>query len=86
MNYFAIPGLLVKDKSFEGIVNAVCEYYKIPLSSVLDKTRDAPVVKARHISMFLLRRFTPMTLKQIAQRLNRDHSTVMAASERIIGF
>jgi chromosomal replication initiator protein len=64
----------------EAIIDAVADFYKIPLKDVLSPVKVRTVVRARQVGMFLTRELTPLSLAQIGARFGgRDHTTVLYA-------
>jgi len=47
------------------------------LHELQEKTRKSEVVRARHMIMFFLRRFTKMSLSQIGRLFSKNHATVL---------
>ncbi len=74
----------VKEMSIEYIQKVVCDYFSIPISVMLSKTRKGNVVAARHISMFLSRKHTHNSLATIGTKCgNKDHATVLHACKSV---
>ena len=72
------------DNSIAGIQSAVAEYFKINVEDLKSKKRNAKVVKPRHIAMYLCRMETDENLAKIGLEFGgRDHSTVVAAVEKV---
>jgi chromosomal replication initiator protein len=70
--------------SITEILDAVAEYYRIPLEELCGKRRDKHTVGPRHIAMYLMRQETDASLLEIGQALGgRDHSTVLHGCENI---
>ncbi len=73
-----------KEMSIEYIQKVVCDYFSIPVSVMLSKTRKSNVVAARHISMFLSRKHTHNSLAAIGSKCgNKDHATVLHACKSV---
>ncbi len=73
-----------KEISIEYIQKVVCDYFKIPIETMLSKTRKGEVVAARHISMFLSRKHTQSSLATIGNKCgNKDHATVLHACRSV---
>ncbi len=70
--------------SIPEILDAVAEYYRIPIEDLCGKQRDKHTVAPRHIAMYLMRQETDASLLEIGQALGgRDHSTVLHGCEKI---
>ena len=65
------------------ILLKVSEKYRISVEQMKGKERYAEIVKARHIYFYLCRKLTSATYYKIAKLLNRDHSTVIHAENKI---
>lgn len=63
--------------SIEGILDFICKSFEISSQSLRSKSRQRQAVMARNMAFFLARRYTDLSLKDIGDRLNRKHSTVL---------
>ena len=73
-----------REMSIEYIQKVVCDYFSIPISLMLSKTRKGNVVAARHISMYLSRKHTQSSLATIGSKCgNKDHATVLHACKSV---
>ena len=73
-----------REMSIEYIQKVVCDYFSVPVSVMLSKTRKGNVVAARHISMFLSRKHTHESLAVIGSKCgNKDHATVLHACKSV---
>ena len=90
MNYWIVPSQ--KDnvkttkemlKHAETIIEKVSEYYKIQIKDIKGRSRKREFVKARFISMYLIRIFTSLKLKTIGDIVGRDHTTVLHSLQTI---
>jgi chromosomal replication initiator protein len=67
----------------DDVINAVCNYFDIKTTQLKGNKRDASLVKARHICMYLLKELG-LTLVDIGNLLGgRDHTTVMHGVEKV---
>lgn len=67
----------------DAIIDAVCNFYSIKSTQLKGSKRDASLVKARHICMFLLKE-QGLTFVEVGNLLGgRDHTTVMHGVEKI---
>jgi chromosomal replication initiator protein len=70
--------------SIPEILEAVAEYYRMPIEDLCGKQRDKHIVMPRQIAMYLMRQETDASLLEIGQALGgRDHSTVLHGCEKI---
>ena len=69
-----------KELTMEAIMNAVCEKFHVKPRDISGKSRRKDFVAARQILMYLLKKYTPLSICQIGRDLGgRDHSTVIHA-------
>jgi chromosomal replication initiator protein len=61
----------------------VCQYFKIDPLVLKSKSRKQIHVYPRSVFVYLCRQHTDVTVEEIGQSLNRNHSTVLYASEVI---
>jgi len=68
----------------DDVIKLVCEKYDIKTTQIKGKKRDAYLVKARQIAMYLLYTELKMTHTEIGNQLGgRDHTTVMHGVEKM---
>lgn len=68
----------------DDVIKKVCFYYNIKPTLVKGPKREAYLVKARQIAMFLLKKDLGLTLVEIGNVLGgRDHTTVMHGIEKL---
>lgn len=67
----------------EKIIEKVANYYNVSIKDVKGKSRKRQFVKARFISMYLIRNGTTLKLKTIGDIVGRDHTTVMHSLQTI---
>lgn len=65
--------------SVRTIQEAVCSACDVPRQDLLSTKRNSRISHARQLAMYLARQETSLSLAQIAQEFNRDHSTVLHA-------
>jgi len=66
------------------IIEEVCRFYSIEPSVLRGQGRSKDISQARQIAMYLIRRMTNLSLKEIGAEFgNRDHSTVLSALNRM---
>ena len=66
------------------IVSKVCERCGLSAEDLVGRRRSAPIARARHIAMYLMREVTGASLPQIGRELGgRDHSTVLHGCNKI---
>ncbi|RQD64583.1 MAG: chromosomal replication initiator protein DnaA [Desulfonatronovibrio sp. MSAO_Bac4] len=69
----------VEDHSLDmdQILEQVCRVFDVTYESISSKSRKKQYVLARNIAFYIARRHTEFSLKEIGNRLNRRHSTVI---------
>jgi len=67
----------------EEVKNLVCQYFKVQPEILESKSRRKVHAYPRNIYVYLCRHHTDMTVEDIGRSLNRNHSTVLYASEVI---
>ena len=72
-----------EQKHANQIINDVCDFYGLTPIQVKGKSRLRSFVKARFISMYLLRRRTGLTLKEIGRMFHRDHTSIIHAIQTV---
>jgi len=84
VSYMALAGVNQADTFHESqvrppnvIETLVCNYFNENIEDIRKKHRHRNFVVCRQIIMFLMRRHTQTSLKEIGQRFNRDHTTVI---------
>ena len=84
-------GILREERSAhihaEDVVRSVCEFYGVKPTQLKGPKRDAGIVKARQITMYLLKEQLGLTFVDIGNLLGgRDHTTIMYGVEKIEGL
>lgn len=71
----------------DNVIESVCAFYNIKPTQLKGPKRDASLVKARQVAMFLLKKELRLTLVEIGNILGgRDHTTVMHGVEKVEGL
>ena len=71
----------------EKIIRLVFDYFKIPLEMVKSKSRKRNLIVTRQFAMYFLKKeFNDLTLQQIANFFDKDHSTVVHSIKQIKGL
>ncbi|HPE95627.1 MAG TPA: chromosomal replication initiator protein DnaA [Bacillota bacterium] len=63
--------------TIEKIFSTVCKQYSVTRDDIKSRKRNADILKARNISIYLIRTLTDMSLPAIGRLFDRDHTTVM---------
>ena len=73
--------------SVQDVIDEVCTYFSLTSEELCSASRSRQLVNARQIAMYLTRELTDMSLPRIGRAFgNRDHSTVMHATQKIAGL
>ncbi len=70
-------------KKYEKLINEILDYYKIDKNSFFSSSREAHLVEARQIFAYCLRENFYLSFPAIGEILNRDHTTIMYAYNKI---
>lgn len=65
------------------IVAETARYYQVSPEDICGLRRSKTVAMARHISVYLIRTQTNMSLNDIGKYLGRDHATIMSSERKI---
>jgi len=65
------------------IFQAICDRFGIPPAEILSRKRPEEIAWARHLAMYLARRFTTLSSNRIGKQFKRDHGTVLAAIKHV---
>lgn len=77
-------GCVVSPVDFKIIVDQVKKYFAYDISLLRSKDRSKAVSLARHVAMYLMKRYTNASLSEIGKYLERnDHTTIGHAVSRI---
>ena len=68
------------------IIRAAADYYGATTGAIMAKGRDAWVVKARHVAIYLIRKRLGWSYPMIGAYFGRDHSTVMYAYRKVEAY
>lgn len=76
-------GVLAKP-TFGQIINTVSKYYDIPVEQIKGSKRNAPIVLARHVAVWVTRELTGDSWKHIGSLFgDRDHTSMMHGYQKI---
>lgn len=68
----------------DDIIKAVCAFYNLKSTQLKGPKRDAGLVRARHVAMYLLKKELDLAYAEIGNMLGgRDHTTIMHGVEKI---
>ena len=76
-----------KSISFETILCAVSDHYRVPVDVIRGQRRDKSAVQARQVAMYLCRELTGSPLSRIGETIGgRDHTTAQRSIAKILGL
>ncbi len=67
----------------EVIINEVSRYFQVSVDDIKGQSRQKNIMTARHITAYLIRNLTNLSLPGIGTFLNRDHATVLSSIRKI---
>lgn len=97
ISLYAAPGITgfeknwwkeLKDLQLEKaheIMYKIANHYGVEYQLLKSSTRKMQVVKARHISIYLIHKKTKLYYTEIGRLFNRDHSTIIDTKQVIEG-
>ncbi|MBR2986437.1 MAG: chromosomal replication initiator protein DnaA [Clostridia bacterium] len=65
------------------IVETVSKKYGIPIDEIYGKSRAKPVSSARNVAIYIIRKITSLSLKDIGNLFDRDHTTIMSSIKSV---
>ena len=77
------PGNIPVDILIDKIISTVAKYYGVSVDDIKSKKKTEDIANARHIAIYIIRKLTDKSFKEIGNIFSRDHSTVMASCERV---
>jgi chromosomal replication initiation ATPase DnaA len=68
------------------LIDRVCKIYEISIDQLKDNNNVRKIAEGRHTVFFILKNTTTMTLQEIADVLNKDHSSVIYALKKVDNY
>ena len=65
------------------IISEVSRYFQVSVEDIKGQSRQKNIMTARHITAYLIRNLTNLSLPGIGTFLNRDHATVLSSIRKI---
>lgn len=69
--------------SIDNIQKVVANYYGIKVTDLKSKSRKASLAKPRQVAMAIAKQLTSLSLPDIGEAFERDHSTVIHAVKKV---
>ena len=76
------PGNIPPDILINRILESVASYYGVTVDALKSKSKTDAVANARHAAIYIIRKMTDKSYKEIGQIFSRDHSTAMASYDK----
>jgi len=76
-------GAAPKNISIEDIIRETANVYNISKSDIKSKSRTSQINQARQIVMFLCRKYTSLSYKEIGMELGKEHPTIISGEKKI---
>ena len=77
------PGNIPTDTLIERILSTVSKRYGVPVDDIKSKKRNDSISKARHVAIYIIRKLTDMSLKDIGKIFERNHATVISSIDNV---
>ena len=73
-----------REITIDVIQKTVCDYFNIPIESMMSRTRKREIVQARQLTMYFAKKLTKSSLAIIGLQCgNKDHATVLHACKTV---
>ena len=66
------------------ILSATAKKYGITVEDLKSRSKTENIANARQVALYLIRKLTTLSLKEAGLVVNRDHSTVHAAEDKVL--
>jgi chromosomal replication initiator protein len=77
------PGNIPTDAMVEKILKQVSKKHGISVEDIKSKKKTDNIATARHISIYIIRKLTDLSLKEIGKVFGRDHSTIISSINKV---
>ena len=77
------PGNIPNDAMVLRILTAVSKKYGVSVEDIKSKKKTDSIANARHTSIYIIRKLTDLSLKEIGKIFERDHSTIISSINKI---
>ena len=77
------PGNIPTDAMVDRILTAVSKKYGVTEDDIKSKKKTDSIANARHVSIYIIRKLTDRSLKEIGKIFGRDHSTVISSINKV---
>lgn len=80
------PAISFEKKSKHRVMELVCKEFNTTWFKITGDKRYREVVEARHAYMYIMHCLLKQTLQETANDCLRDHTTVISAKQKILGY
>ena len=77
------PGNIPNDAVVEKVLLRVSKKYGVTVEDLKSKKKTDRIASARHIAIYIIRKLTDMSLKEIGKIFGRDYSTVISSLNKV---
>ena len=77
------PGNIPTDAMVEKILKQVSKKHGVSVEDIKSKKKTDSIATARHISVYIIRKLTDLSLKEIGKVFGRDHSTIISSLNKV---
>lgn len=77
------PGNIPLEALIEKILMAVGKVYGVSVEDLKSRQKTDTVAKARHVAIYVIKKLTSMTLKEIGAVFGRNHTTVLSSLDTV---
>jgi len=64
-----------KEIEYNDIIDCICQYYGVSLKALMSSSRKRELAQARQMCMYFGRKYTKLTMTQLAGKFFKDHAT-----------
>jgi chromosomal replication initiator protein len=86
MNYFTFPGILKVDINPENLFNAIEKVTGISKEVLCSPARQRPIVEARYIFAYIIRKKTNLSLVEIGNLIKKNHCSIIFYNKQMDWF
>ncbi len=77
------PGNIPIEALIERILMSVSKAYGITVEDLKSKKKTDSIANARHVAIYVIKKLTDLTLKEIGAIFGRNHSTILSSIEKV---
>ena len=89
MSYWIAPSLAKttsKNINIENVIYYICKLYNVTYDDVKSKSREFEIVRARHLTAYVLHRIIGIGQVKTGKYIHRDHSSVCTSCKEVSKF